>query len=688
MVSSRKSSKDLTSESFLKTPLQYIKGVGPYLSEKLRKKQLNTVEDLLYFFPRDYLDFKLVKNIHDLKGFSVILGEVFQKKVIRRFKKPLYIVTLRTDANQLVSLKYFKLPYRGFLDSIEIGSRIKVSGEVHFYQNQPEFHHPEFLPEDFPSKGVRAVYSEVEGVSRKKISQILKTILDEIESKQINTDWIPESIQKKFNLENKQTSLKHIHFPQNISKLLEYKTPYQQRFIFEEFFKLQVYLCLKKAKVKESQSPPLICKGRFVSLLNQSLPFQLTSSQKKVFEEIRSDLTKRQPMQRLLQGDVGSGKTLVAFQALCHAVESGFQGALMAPTEILAEQLFSKASEFFKSLPIKVTLLTSKIKNKKKVLESLASGECDIGIGTHALIQDPVQFKKQGLVIIDEQHRFGVHQRRKFVEKSPHFLVMTATPIPRTLAMTLYGDLDVSTIEEKPPGRTPVFTRKTQKRKEVFLFLEQEVLKGRQAYVVYPLVEESEKIDLKNAIEQFENLKKSFPLVKWGLVHGRMNADEKSKVMKDFSLNKIQALVSTTVIEVGVDVPNASLMVVEHCERFGLSQLHQLRGRVGRGKNKSYCILVFGKQASKEARLRASIMENFSDGFKIAEEDLKIRGAGEFFGLRQSGPLNFKIANLIRDVEILRQAKRASELLVNQDPDLKNHPLLKQEVNQAAQTRF
>ena len=677
---------------FLSTPLQYIKGVGPQLYERFKKKGLYTVSDLINFYPRTYNDFRVIEDPSELSEgkHAVISGEIFNKKIIRRFKgSNLYTIELQTENLGMISLKYFKLPYKGFLDSIEIGGKVKVAGEVQFYQNQPEFHHPDFLSENHPIEtGLIPVYSEIEGISQNKIIKTIDTILNQLTE---DVSILPEWIRKDFNLINSIESLRDIHQPkENPHLYFKYQAPSQQTLIFEEFFKLQLHLCLKKLKFKQHSSIPLKCEEKFNNQMIKNLPFELTSAQKKVFKEIKEDLEKPYPMHRLIQGDVGSGKTLVALQSALHAIESKTQCALMVPTEILAEQHFKQAKERLKDLPINITLLTSKIKNKKEILKSIETGEANLCIGTHALIQESVEFHKLGLVIIDEQHRFGVEQRRGLEQKGikPHCLVMTATPIPRTLSMTAYGDLDISIIDEMPKNRKPILTKKTRKRKEVFSFLEKEVLKGRQAYVVYPLVEESEKIDLKNAVEQFEKLKTSFSKIKWGLLHGQMKSEEKSKIMESFISKNIDVLVTTTVIEVGVDIANATIMVVEHSERFGLSQLHQLRGRVGRGSEKSYCILILGDRVSKESYIRACIMEKHLDGFRIAEEDLNLRGAGEFFGTKQSGNINFRIAHIIRDVEVLRQARRAAQTLIDKDPNLKNEPLLKQEMEKLSQTRL
>ena len=414
-----------------------------------------------------------------------------------------------------------------------------------------------------------------------------------------------------------------------------------------------------------------------VNKLRAALPFQLTRAQDRAFAEIVEDLAKPHPMHRLVQGDVGSGKTLVALMSSLVAIENKFQAAIMVPTEILAEQHFENCKKFLEPLGVGVGLLTGSMKaaERKQIYEMIKSGMVQVCVGTHALIQEAVEFQNLGLVIIDEQHRFGVHQRNELKKKgvSPHFLVMTATPIPRTLAMTVYGDLDVSVIDELPPGRSPIQTRVTfeSKRPQVMQFVREQLAKGRQAYIVYPLVEESEKMDLKNAVDEAERLSAEFSEFGVGLLHGKMKNAEKDEVMRKFRAKEFSVLVSTTVIEVGVDVPNATIMLIEHAERFGLSQLHQLRGRVGRGQHKSFCVLMLGRAVSEESKARCDIMEQTTDGFKIAEADLEIRGPGEFLGSRQSGLTGFKMANLVRDMRILQEARDAAFETLNRDTELK-----------------
>ena len=671
--------------SILETPLQFVKGVGPVLYEQLKSKNLYTIKDLLYFYPRRYQNRKSVHHIHELEPgqFACIEGEIYNKKVQKgyRWKQPSsYHLILRTHKEDFVFLKYFKLPYRNFFDSFEIGQKVKVCGVVRLFRGQIEFHHPEFASHDHSEK-LCPVYSEIEGLSQKKIRNIIKNIFQKIENERDVMSILPDKIRKDFDLLDIFASLKDIHDPKldTPEMYLKFQARSQKSLIFEELFKLQLYLGLRKLKLKKNLTQPIQCKGEKALQFCQALPFQWTQAQVRVFNEIVQDLNKESSMRRLIQGDVGCGKTSVVLKACCYAIEAGFQTALMVPTEILAEQHFNNSRSILSSLGIQTELLTSKVKNKQEVLRNIQEGKCQLCIGTQALIQEGVCFKKLGLVVIDEQHRFGVYQRDRLSDNK-HCLVMTATPIPRTLAMTLYADLDVSVIDEMPKGRTPIYTRKTQKRRDVFLFLEKEVLKGRQAYVVYPLVEESEKMDLKNACLQFEKLKTAFPRIRWGLLHGKMSVLEKTAVMDQFVQNKIQALVTTTVIEVGIDVPNATVMVVEHSERFGLSQLHQLRGRVGRGKYKSWCFLILGKNTSREAQERACVMEKTLDGFCIAEEDLKLRGAGELMGKKQSGLVSFKIADLHRDTEILQQAKRAVQFVIDEDPCLEKNLFLKKEM--------
>ena len=577
---------------------------------------------------------------------------------------------------------------------------MKIVGRITFYRGRPEFHHPDVFPvqdngdhkkDTQVEDDIAPVYSEVEPISQKKIIKIISHLLSVLGTGKglAVKDPLPEWIRKEKQFPDKMSAIKLLHQPDKtyLDEYLKFKAPAQKRLIFEEFFYFQLYLFQKKAGIKKKQGKAFPVSRILSEKLKKQLSFSLTHAQEKALQEIAADLAKPEPMQRLVQGDVGCGKTVVAFLSACQVIDQGYQCAIMAPTEILADQHYKHAVNLFSPLGVKVEQLTGKTKAslRKAVIEQLKSGEASICVGTHALIQEGVEFKNLGLVVIDEQHRFGVHQRAWLLQKGvcPHFLVMTATPIPRSLAMTLYGNLDISIIDEMPKGRIPVVTKKVfpKNREKVLRFVEEKISEGRQAYIVYPLVEESEHMDLKNAVEEFEKCKKRFTQFRCGLLHGQMPAQEKHEVMSAFVKGDIHILVSTTVIEVGVDVANASIMVVEHAERFGLSQLHQLRGRVGRGTHQSYCILVLGG-FSEQAKERLSIMERTSSGFEIAEADLKIRGPGEFLGTRQSGLPEFKLANLVRDQSLLKEAKTKALQVLEKDPELEHaeHSLLRQTV--------
>ena len=686
------------------TSVQYIKGVGPKLAEVLKKRSIYTVKDLIHWIPRTYQDNRVVENLASVPvGQPVIVKACVHKKSIiplRNRRKNLYEILI-SDNTALVSCKFFRLPYREWFNSLRVGDSVEVRGTASLYRGQLEFHHPQIFPanskEEFqPQDLLLPVYTETESLSQNKIRQIMKNLLTDIKPLGNQLEWLPEWLREKYKLVDPFTALKGLHEPDlnRIDAYLEFKTPFQERIIFDEFFELQFYLALKGKGWKSGRAPQINIDRLAVETMEERLPFQLTLAQKKVLEHIFQDLSQIQPMHRLIQGDVGCGKTLVALMAALVCGRVGFQTAFMVPTEILAEQHYVNALKFLEPFGLKVEKLTGRMKaaEKRTVTGVLKAGFCHVCIGTHALLQEEVDFHKLGLVIVDEQHRFGAHQRAILKEKGeqPHFLVMTATPIPRTLSMVLYGDLEVSVIDELPLGRKPVVTRCTfsNKRREVFDFLREHILRGRQGYVVYPLVEESETLDLKNAMDQYEKLKEEYKDFQWGLLTGRMSAEEKKSVMDKFRKNEIQVLVSTTVIEVGVDVPNANMMIIEHGERFGLSQMHQLRGRVGRGAFKSYCIIVLGDHFSAEAKERAYIMQKTSDGFKIAEKDLELRGPGELLGERQSGLPGFKTAHLIRDSKILYKAKEAALDLVSVDPDLEKpeHESLKSAFEKISQS--
>ncbi|MFS4461196.1 ATP-dependent DNA helicase RecG [Bdellovibrio sp. HCB2-146] len=678
----------------LDTHIQYLKGVGPKLGDLFTRKGIKSLQDLFEFYPRAYEDQRAARNISSLKVNDIVSIKATVVNVhsvnMGRSSRKMYDVLVR-DASGQIHCKYFRVPYKGYFERFKPFTEVRVVGKVTDYRGRLEFHHPDIRdiePEDENKDALIPLYTEIEGLATAKIMKLVRLAFSQI------GEWpeeaFPKWVREKYQLLSRQEALKDLHYPdpQRAQEYMEFKSAAQRRIIFEEFFWLELYLASKKVGFKKEGAPQIKAKGVLVEKLQQSLPFQVTGAQKRVYAEIQADLAKPHPMHRMVQGDVGSGKTLVSFMAALLATESKYQSCLMAPTEILAEQHFKNAKKILEPLGLRLGLLVGKSKasERRELLAKLEAGEIDLIIGTHALIEDEVKFANLGLVIIDEQHRFGVEQRGVLKNKgqSPHFLVMTATPIPRTLAMTVYGDLDVSIIDEMPAGRSPIQTRAIydSKKSQALQFMLDQLKKGRQAYIVYPLVEESEKIDLKDAVTEFEKLKTQFPDVKFGLLHGKMKPDEKDQVMDAFRRHEIQVLVSTTVIEVGVDVPNANIMIIEHAERFGLSQLHQLRGRVGRGEHKSFCILIMGYAVSEEGRQRTEMMEKTTDGFKIAEFDLEMRGPGEFMGTRQSGLSGFKLANLVRDMTILQQAREAAFEVLRIDPQLKKseHQGLREEL--------
>ncbi len=669
----------------LDTSLQYLKGVGPKLAALFSRHGIRTVGELLEFYPRAYEDQRAARNIASLKVGDIVSvkAQVVSVSSINMGKshRKMYDVVVRDSSGQ-IKCKFFRVPYKGYFERFTPFKEVRVVGKVTDYRGRAEFHHPDIRdvdPEEETGDALIPLYTEIEGFGTSKIHRLIKTSLQQIPDENWPVELLPPWILQKYGLISRRKALNLLHNPDPGlgTAYAELKTPAHRRIIFEEFFWLELLLASKKIGFEKEQGVALRSDGVKIAALQKSLPFALTNAQKKTFQEIKADLEKPTPMHRMIQGDVGSGKTLVSFMAAVFAAESGMQSCLMVPTEILAEQHFKNAQKLLIPLGLKLGLLTGKTKTaqRKELLQNLADGGIDFLIGTHALIEDEVAFKSLALVIIDEQHRFGVEQRGVLKNKarSPHFLVMTATPIPRTLAMTVYGDLDVSIIDEMPPGRSPIQTRAVfdNKKSAALQFLVEQIEKGRQAYIVYPLVAESEKIDLKDAISEFEKLRQMFPKLRLGLLHGKMKAQEKDDVMDRFRAGELQVLVSTTVIEVGVDVPNANIMIIEHAERFGLSQLHQLRGRVGRGAHKSYCILIMGYAVSEEAKQRTEFMERTTDGFKIAEFDLEMRGPGEFMGTRQSGLPGFKMANLVRDISILQEAREAAFEVLRKDAQLK-----------------
>ncbi len=685
---------------FYDTSIQYLKGVGPKLGQILERKGIATAGELLEHYPRSYEDRRSAREIAGLRSGELVslVATIMRVSSIPMGKsyRKIYEVVV-SDGSGKLACKYFRVPYKGYFERFQPNMKVRVSGKVSEYRGKLQMQHPDIHFYDESEEDgdkILPIYSEIDGIKDGKIRSLIGQVIDKLidnpaplsevdikigKSKGV-PDAFPDWLIKKYDLMERGEALRSLHLPEQGESLqyIDYKTKAHERIIFEEFFWLELHLARKKKGIQKEKAISLSKASSMVDKIKKDLPFNLTGAQERALTDIFNDLKKSHPMHRLVQGDVGCGKTLVGLLACVHAIENGYQTAFMAPTEILAEQHYKTACKLLNPLGINVSLLIGSLKErqKKEIYEDLSSGKTHLCIGTHALIQDKVEFKSLSLTIVDEQHRFGVDQRSKLKSKaiSPHFLVMTATPIPRSLAMTVYGDLDVSIIDEKPAGRTPIITRKAfeSKRDKVMGFLADQIIKGRQGYIVYPLVEESEKIELKNAMAEYQKLKKMFPKFRFGLLHGRMKPDEKDAVMREFRDGRTDILVATTVIEVGVDVPNANIMIIEHSERFGLSQLHQLRGRVGRGEHKSYCVLMLGYAMSDVSKLRAEIMESTEDGFKISEKDLEIRGPGEFLGRRQSGLPGFKIANLVRDQKVLQRSKQAAFELIDRDPELKN----------------
>ncbi len=671
-----KPSTRLKREIHLAMPLQYVRGVGPKSAEVLRKAGYSIVEDFLYHLPFRYEDRKRFTRIIQLRpGMKVPIMAKIKETIFKRLYRGNLTIfeALLDDGSASIKAIWFNQPYlRNIIKQGRVGvffGKVNYSkyGSLKLQIENPEY---EFILEReksiIHSGRIVPIYRRIESISSKKIRNIMHEILENV--KWQVSEILPPEIVNKYSLMQRYEALKGIHFPPegiSFEDLHQSKTSFHRRLIFEEFFLLQLGLALKREGVKvEVKGIKYEVTDQLRKKLASILPFKLTDAQRRVLKEIGEDLKSDHPMNRLLQGDVGCGKTIVALLAMIVAVENKFQAALMAPTEILAEQHHFNIKRLLSDTNFKVDILTSAVKggDRKRILSDISSGKSQIIIGTHALIQEGVKFKNLGCAVIDEQHRFGVLQRANLIEKGlkADTMIMTATPIPRSLALTVYGDLDISVIDELPPGRTPIktFVRDERSRDKIYEFTRDEIKKGRQAYIVYPIIEESEKLDLKAAQKMYEDLRKNvFSEFNVGLIHGRLKSDDKEKVMSDFVKGDIHILVSTTVIEVGIDVKNATIMLVENAERYGLSQLHQLRGRIGRGGDQSYCILLFGPKVSEEARRRLEVMESSTDGFYIAEKDLEIRGPGEFLGTRQSGIPDLRVGNIIRD-RLTMQAAR------------------------------
>lgn len=661
--------------------------MGPVRGDMLRKElQIHTFQDLLEHFPYRHVDkteVKLISEINFKPDYIQVSGTLLNYEMVGAGRGKRLVAEIR-DQSGVLELTWFQ-GINWVEKMLEKGREYLVFGKPGFFMGKPQMTHPEIelhTPEKGSGKSfLEPIYPTTEklkarGLNGRSLAKLTFSLFSVLTQKDINEN-LPDHVLKGLNLMSRWDAFRHIHFPSGKS---EFEAA-QRRIKFEEFFLAQLRLgMIRSSRHRYSRGIVFSKVGdHFNTFYEHHLPFQLTGAQKRVLKEIRQDTAGGRQMNRLLQGDVGSGKTIVALMSMLMASGNGYQSCMMAPTEILSQQHFEGISNLLNDMPIKVRLLTGSVKTKerRKILEETLSGEVDILIGTHALIEKDVQFKNLGLAIVDEQHRFGVAQRARLWEKAaipPHVLVMTATPIPRTLAMTAYGDLDYSVMDELPPGRQPIKTvhRYEHARSQVMDFIRAELNKGRQAYIIFPLIEESEKLNYENLMKGYENVKAYFPEPRTyiSMVHGKMNNVQKEINMKRFVEHDTQIMVSTTVIEVGVNVPNASVMVIESSEKFGLSQLHQLRGRVGRGAEQSYCILITGDNLSKEARERLSVMCTTNDGFQIAEKDLELRGPGDIEGTRQSGMMNFKLANIVEDRELLELSKQTTIELLDDDPDL------------------
>jgi ATP-dependent DNA helicase RecG len=697
------------------TSVQYVKGIGPRLADVLAGKGIHTVDDLLHYLPFRYEDRLNPRTILELRAgeMATVIAEVRNSGLFRTRRMPIFQMTAGQGRTRLKCI-WFNATY--LRDKFKPGQVVALYGKVEADNRSGELQivQPQFEVLEEPSENGSSDSAEKKLAESLEIGRIVP-IYEAIGQGRLTSRWfrrtihsalenlaadmpdaIPDMVRRRLSLISPREALRRVHWPEageSLEDLQSSGTPAHVRLIFEELFFIELGLELKRREQKAQTGIRFQLDDRVRSAIKKILPFHPTAAQKRVLKDIASDMEKLSPMRRLLQGDVGSGKTIVAFEAAIIAMENGYQVALMAPTEILAQQHYFSARRILEPAGYRIVLLTGSLEDdrKREIRRHIAQGSAQLVIGTHALIEQKVEFAKLGLVIVDEQHRFGVLQRFKLMKKSadvstgvsnvqaarteaePDVLVMTATPIPRTLALTLYGDLDVSVIDEMPPGRTPIVTRRVSddRAPEVWGFVRRQAAAGHQTYVVYPVIEENEENEIKAAAKMYKELSRLFADLRVGLLHGRMDADLKEQVMRLFQKGGLDILVSTTVIEVGVDVANATMMVIEHAERFGLAQLHQLRGRIGRGAAKSYCVLMTGGKVSEDGERRLDAMVRTSDGFQIAELDLELRGPGEFFGTRQAGMPSFQVANLIRDRQLLEIAKReAAAVLEGPNPEI------------------
>lgn len=677
----------------LSRPVTSIKGVGQKIAEKLNRLGAETIWEMLYLFPRRYDDYTLMKPISRLQyGEQVtIIGTIWQTKVRRTRTNQPITECIINDGTGSVQATWFNQSW--LAEQLPAGMQIVLSGKTDMYLGRLVFNSPEWEPlemEPLRTRRIVPVYPLTEGLTSTKMRELMQRVVKEWAQRV--PDPLPLDIRKRRRLYSLPQAIQQTHFPDSQESIRQAR----RRLAYDELFMLQLGVQRQRRDWQEHTGAPLIVEPAQFEVFMDALPFQLTGAQQRVIDEIRFDLTQDRPMNRLLQGDVGSGKTIVAAAAMVIAAWAGAQAALMAPTEILAEQHYRGLCSLLEPLGLRVALLTGSTSaaDRPAIYEGIADGTIQIVIGTHALIQSAVNFRRLGVAIIDEQHRFGVDQRAALREKgpsangdviSPHLLVMSATPIPRTLALSLYGDLDMSVLDEMPPGRQEIKTRwlRATERERAYNFIRRQTAEGRQAYLIYPLVEESDMIDARAAVEEYERLSREiFPDRRVGLVHGRLRSDEKDAAMRAFAGHETDILVATSVIEVGVDVPNSTVIVIEGADRFGLAQLHQFRGRVGRGEHQSYCILI-AEDVSTEAEQRLAALEATNDGFVLAERDLELRGPGEFFGRRQSGLPELRFASLLHDVEVLAMAQEDAAALFAADPQLESpeHQLLREQVN-------
>ncbi len=675
------------SNNLLLTPIEYLKGVGPSRGELLRKELgIHKYKDLINFYPNRYIDRTRYYKINELQNNVAevqIIGKIINVKTVEFGKGRKRLVATFVDDTGQMELVWFQ-GHKWVRESLKINEVSVIFGKCSSFNGTYNMSHPEIelLSEHEQSlrTAMQPVYPSTEtltnrGISNRMINKMMQQLF--LETQSLFTETLPDYLIDELKLIPKKTALFNIHFPKSAEALAKAKF----RLVFEELFFIQLQLITKNLVQKHKiKGHPFTKVGEnFNEFYQNHLPFELTGAQKRVIKEIRTDMGTNAQMNRLLQGDVGSGKTIVAFMSMLLALDNGFQACLMAPTEILANQHFIGLSELANELNINIKILTgsSKTAARRIIHEELENGSLQILIGTHALLEDKVKFNNLGLAVIDEQHRFGVEQRSKLWKKNtipPHVLVMTATPIPRTLAMSLYGDLDISVIDELPPGRKPIQTvhRFDSNRLKVWKFIRDEIAIGRQIYIVYPLIQESAKMDFKDLMDGYESISRDFPLPQYSIsiLHGKMKPADKDAEMKRFSEGKTNIMVATTVIEVGVNVPNASVMIIESAERFGLSQLHQLRGRVGRGADQSYCVLMTSYKLSSDSKTRMETMVSTNDGFEIAEVDLKLRGPGNLMGTQQSGVLNLQIADIVRDRDILALARNHASKILKEDAPL------------------